>query len=77
MNYEIIGTLASVVILIGFLNKGEKNIRLINILGAVIFVIYGILIKAFSVYFLNGTIIIIHCYKLFKISNLNKNNKIE
>ena len=64
MNLELIGTTASVLVLISFLMKGEKRIRIINIIGALIFVIYGILIGSFSVSFLNGVLILIHLYKL-------------
>lgn len=66
MNYEIIGTCASLIVLISFLMKGEKSIRLVNIVGAILFVIYGILIGAFSVWFLNGALVLIHIYKLIK-----------
>lgn len=66
MNYEIIGVLASVLVLISFLMHGEKKIRIINIVGAMLFVIYGILIKALSVWLLNGMLCIVH------IINLNK-----
>lgn len=71
MNYEILGTIASLFVLISFLMKGEKNIRLINIIGAFIFVIYGILINAFSIWFLNGALLIIHIIKLIKGINEN------
>ena len=64
---EILGTIASVIVLMSFLMKGEKKIRLINILGALMFVVYGILIKSFSVAFLNGVLILIHIYYLKKI----------
>lgn len=64
MNYELIGTLASIIVLISFLAKGENKIRIINIIGALIFVIYGLLINAFSVWFLNGMLILIHLYKI-------------
>lgn len=64
MNYELIGTLASIIVLISFIVKGEKNIRLINIIGAFVFVIYGLLINAFSVWFLNSMLILIHLYKI-------------
>ena len=63
---EILGTVASIIVLLSFLMKGEKKIRLINIFGAICFVIYGIGINAFSVWFLNGTLCIIHIYKLIK-----------
>lgn len=63
---EIIGILASIVVLISFLFNNEKRIRMINIVGAILFVIYGILINAFSVWFLNGALILIHIYYLMK-----------
>lgn len=66
MNYEVIGTLASIIVLLSFLVTGEKRIRAINIIGAFVFIIYGILINAFSVWFLNGALTIIHLYKLKK-----------
>ena len=66
MSYEAIGTLASVLVLMSFLFTGEKKIRVVNILGAALFVIYGALIGAFSVWFLNGTLLIVHAVKLYK-----------
>lgn len=68
MNWEILGTLASIIVLISFLMKGEFKIRVVNIFGAICFVIYGIMINAFSVWFLNGALVLIHAYKL-----INKN----
>lgn len=66
MSYESIGTLASVLVLMSFLFSGEKKIRIANIFGAMLFVIYGVLIDAFSVWFLNGALLIVHTIKLFK-----------
>lgn len=66
MNWEILGTIASVIVLISFIMKGERNIRLVNIIGAICFVVYGIMINAFSVWFLNGALTLIHIYKLLK-----------
>ena len=63
MNIEILGTIASVIVLISFLMKSEKKIRLVNIIGAIIFVIYGIGINAFSVWFLNGSLCLVHIYR--------------
>ena len=67
MNIEILGTFASVLVLISFLMKNEKMIRSVNMVGAIVFVIYGICINAFSVWFLNGILCFIHAYKLLKI----------
>ena len=68
--YELIGILASIMVLISFVMNGEKKIRLINIFGATLFVIYGILIGSFSVWFLNGALLLVHINKL---KNINKN----
>lgn len=67
MNIEILGTIASIIVLISFLMKSEKQIRLINILGAFIFVVYGVSINAFSVWFLNGSLCLVHIYRLIKM----------
>lgn len=64
---EIIGIAASVFVLISFLSNGEMKIRLVNIIGATLFIIYGVLINSFSVWFLNGILFIVHCYKLLKM----------
>ena len=64
---EIIGIIASLFVLLSFLYNGERQIRIINIIGATLFVIYGILIGAFSVYLMNGILILIHIRKLIKL----------
>lgn len=43
MNFEEIGTIASIIVLISFLCKSERKIRIINIIGALLFVVYGAL----------------------------------
>lgn len=66
MNFEYIGTLASIIVLISFLMTSEKKIRIVNIVGALLFVVYGLCIGAFSVWFLNGTLVLVHFKKLLK-----------
>lgn len=68
--HEIIGVFASVMVLISFVLNGEKQIRIVNIFGATLFVIYGLLINAFSVWFLNGALLGVHCYKLIKMKRV-------
>lgn len=63
---EIIGILGSVFVLLSFIVNDIKKIRIINIIGAVLFVVYGIYINAFSTWFLNGALILIHIYYLIK-----------
>lgn len=64
---EILGIIATVLVLFSFLVNGEIKIRIINIFGAILFVTYGILINAFSVWALNLCLVFIHIYKLKKI----------
>lgn len=64
---ELLGTLASVVVLISFTQNKEINIRLINIIGCIMFIVYGILIKAWSVALLDGSLLILHIYKLIRL----------
>lgn len=66
MNFEEIGTIASIIVLISFLCKSERKIRIINIIGALLFVVYGALNGSFAVWFLNASLILIHLYKLLK-----------
>lgn len=67
MNYEIIGLTATAFVLLSFLMKDIKTVRLINIFGAVCFVIYGILINSLSTWIMNGALIVIHIFHLYKI----------
>ena len=58
--FEIIGIAGTLFVLLSFLMKDLKKVRIINIIGAILFVIYGILINAYSTWILNGVLIIIH-----------------
>ena len=64
--HEIMGIIATLFVLLSFLFTSEKRIRQINAVGAAIFVAYGIIIMAHSVYILNGALVVIHMYKLYK-----------
>lgn len=69
MNYEIIGLLGTLFVLISFLMKEVKLIRIINIIGAMLFVVYGLLIGALSTWLLNAILVIIHIIYLLKRKN--------
>ena len=72
--HEILGIIATLFVLASFTFSAETRIRQINIVGAVLFVIYGIIIGAISVYVLNGALILIHIYKLWKKRKNIENN---
>jgi hypothetical protein len=68
VKYEIIGLAGTVLILIGFLSNGEKTIRIFDMLGAILFVIYGVLIHAYSNIILNGILICVQIAKLRRLA---------
>ena len=66
-NNELIGVIATAFIILAFLQKGEIKIRLFDTVGAILFVIYGILINSFSTVLLNGILIAIQIIKLVQL----------
>ena len=67
MNWiEVIGIVATIVVLLSFFCSDIKKIRVINGIGSVLFVIYGVLIHSISVSILNFCIIIVQVIKLNK-----------
>ena len=63
---EIIGTIGTIIILLAFTFNEEREIRIYDALGAAFFVVYGILTRTWSTAILNGFLICINCYKIFK-----------
>lgn len=66
MKPELIGITGTILILIGFTTNSEKTIRLFDMAGSILFVIYGALIGAYSNIILNGTLVFVHLWKLYK-----------
>jgi uncharacterized protein with PQ loop repeat len=66
-NVELVGYLAMVILVISFLPKNLKWIRIINFIGCVVFVLYGILLGwKYPLIISNGIIAIIQIYHLLK-----------
>ena len=63
---EIIGWVATILILISFMFEGMK-LRVINTIGAVVWLYYGYEMGSSSIVFLNGTLIIIQSIKIYQI----------
>ncbi len=67
---EIIGYIASFTVLISFLMKNIKTLRIINTIGCSFFVAYGILLNnSIPIIFTNTAIIGINVYYLSKMKN--------
>lgn len=66
MNIELLGISATLFVLLSFLMKKVETIRTVNIIGALLFVIYGVCINSVSTWLLNSVLIIIHTVYLIK-----------
>ena len=61
---EIIGIGASLLVLISFLLKDVRKLRIVNTIGCIVFVVYGALLSSIPVVFTNSAIILINLYYL-------------
>ena len=68
---ELVGYLASAVVLISFLNKNLVRLRIINLVGCALFVAYGFVLPETSwpIVITNAAIILIHFYYLLRMNN--------
>ena len=69
MIIEAIGIIATIFIVIAFMLDGELKIRIVDLVGASLFVIYGMLINSFSVILLNFILVAVQIYKIIKMKH--------
>jgi hypothetical protein len=65
--YELIGYLASGLIVVSLLMSSILRLRLIGLAGAISFTAYGVLIGAYPIAVANGAIIFIHIFHLTRM----------
>ncbi|KXK15226.1 MAG: hypothetical protein UZ14_CFX002000667 [Chloroflexi bacterium OLB14] len=65
--YELIGYAGSVLVAISLMMKSLVRLRVINMIGAIFFILYGLLIGAFPVAFLNSLILCVNLYNLWQM----------
>ena len=71
---EWLGIVASAFILVSFLFTKQTITRIINMVGCVVFVIYGFLLPTYSTAFMNGALFIVHVVYLVKDYLARKKN---
>ena len=64
---ELIGYLGSILVAISLTMRSLLRLRIINLIGALFFTLYGILLGAYPVAFLNGLIVLIDLYYLLQM----------
>ncbi len=65
--YEIIGYIASALVAISLMMSSILKLRVINLIGAAFFTVYGLLIGAYPVAVVNFIIVRIDLYYLYEI----------
>ncbi len=68
---------ASIIILIGMsfqtqTFKGAFWLRLLNIIGSIVFVVYGLILPAYSTAFLNACLVFVNGYHLIVLLKKNR-----
>lgn len=64
---EIVGYIASVLVAVSLMMSAILKLRIINLIGSSFFTVYGLLIGAYPVAFVNGLIALINIYYLIQI----------
>ena len=67
MNVEIFGTAASIMIILSLVSSNIKCLRLLNLIGSIMFVVYAIIINSFSIALTNVFGALFNIYHLIKI----------
>ena len=66
---ELIGYLAPILVAISLTMSNIVRLRILNLLGAITFAVYGVLITAWPVAFMNTLIVFINIYYLLQMRN--------
>ncbi|PVX50027.1 acetyltransferase (GNAT) family protein [Balneicella halophila] len=69
---EWIGYIASVFVLISLMMSSILRLRIINLIGALIFSIYGLLIESYPVAIMNFLIVLSNIYYLYKMRKIKE-----
>ncbi len=72
---EWLGYLASVLVLVSMLMTSVTRLRVVNLIGSAIFSVYGFLIGALPVGFLNMFVVFANMYHLYKLYFVHDNFK--
>ena len=63
---EWLGIVASAFVLVSFIMTKQVWIRIINMVGCIAFVVYGMLLPSYATAFMNGAVFIVHTVYLTK-----------
>lgn len=68
---EFLGYMATFFVAASFLFKSIVHLRIINSIGAILFVIYSVIITAYPVALLNAFLVVVNIYQLCRLKQEN------
>lgn len=74
-NVTIIGYIATTITLFSFVLRGEKKIRIVNLIGALTFVVYGFMKGDVPIALLNIGIVAVHIWQFWRMAKEAKAEK--
>ena len=69
---EVIGIIASVMVLATYIVKSPLAFRVIAIIGGMLYILYGVYLHSFSTVFMNCSCLVINVFNLLKLSIKNE-----
>ena len=73
---ELLDYLATFFVAASFLFKSIVHLRVVNAIGAVLFVIYSLIIKSYPVALLNAFLVFVNLYQLYRLKKEQPASKV-
>lgn len=69
---EIFGYVATLIVAASFLFKSIVPLRIVNSIGATLFVVYALITQTYPVALLNAFLVVVHIYQLWRLKKTSK-----
>ena len=69
---EVIGYVGSLLVLVSFLMTSVFKLRIVNMIGSLIFMVYALIIRSYPTALMNGALVLINLHFLWKMSHHEK-----
>ena len=69
---EILGYVATLIVAASFLFKSIVPLRIVNSIGAALFVIYALITQTYPVALLTAFLVVVHIYQLWRLKTASK-----
>ncbi|QEH49312.1 YgjV family protein [Aggregatibacter actinomycetemcomitans] len=76
-SFEILGYVATLIVAASFLFKSIVPLRIVNGIGAALFVVYALITQTYPVALLNAFLVVVHIYQLWRLKTTGKITRIE